>query len=53
VASSLDSADTVFVYDYCYMMQGLADASAASHWWLSARYNSTRATGATLLQLYR
>ena len=53
VASTLDSADTVFVYDYCYMMQGLADASAANHWWLSTRYNSTRTTGAMLLQMYR
>lgn len=41
------------MYDYCYMMQGLADATAANHGWLSTRYNSTRTTGDTLLQLYR
>ena len=52
-ALTLEGADTVFVYDYCYLMQGLADATAAGHWWLSSRYNATRTPGATLLQLYR
>lgn len=52
-ATTLDSADTVFVYDYCYTMKGLGNATAASHWWLKQRFNGTAGASSTLLQLYR
>eukprot|EP00884_Botryococcus_braunii_P021300 jgi/Botrbrau1/7854/Bobra.9_2s0030.1 len=30
----IDAADAVFVYDYCYMIWGLAESHATKHWWL-------------------
>lgn len=49
----LASADTVFVYDYCYLMRVLADQQASEHWWLKDRYKPEEDYAAVLLQLYR
>ncbi|BDA47928.1 probable arabinosyltransferase ARAD2 [Coccomyxa sp. Obi] len=52
-ATTLASADTVFVYDYCYLMRVLADQQAPEHWWLKDRYKPEEDYAAALLQLYR
>lgn len=52
-ATTLNSADTVFVYDYCYLMRVLADQQASEHWWLKGRYKSEENYASLLLQLYR
>lgn len=49
----LDSADTVYVYDYCYIMRQAADSNAQRHWLLKDSYNGTRGKGVELLKLYR
>ena len=51
--ASLESADTVYVYDYCYLMRQAADSNAQRHWLLKDTYNGTRGKGAELLKLYR
>ena len=51
--AGLESADTVFVYDYCYMMRQAADSAAQRHWLLKDTYNGTRGAGVVLLKLYR
>ena len=51
--AGLESADTVFVYDYCYMMRQAADSAAQRHWLLKDTYNGTRGAGDVLLKLYR
>lgn len=51
--AGLESADTVFVYDYCYMMRQAADSAAQRHWLLKDTYNGTRGVGDVLLKLYR
>ena len=52
-ATTLASADTVFVYDYCYLMRVLADQRASEHWWVKDRYKPEEDYAAVLLQLYR
>ena len=49
----LEGADTVYVYDYCYLMKQAADSSAQRHWLLKDVYNGTRGQGEVLLALYR
>ena len=51
--ASLEAADTVYVYDYCYLMRQAADSNAQRHWLLKDTYNGTRGKGAELLKLYR
>ncbi len=50
---TLESADTVYVYDYCYIMKQVADSSSQRHWLLKDVYNGTRGQGDVLLKLYR
>ena len=38
-AATLESADTVYVYDYCYIMKQAADSSSQRHWLLKDIYN--------------
>jgi hypothetical protein len=52
-ATTLNTAATVFVYDYCYIMKAIAEENAAQNWWLKQRYNATGIAGPVLLQLYR
>ena len=51
--ATLESADAVYVYDYCYMMKQVADSSSQRHWLLKDIYNGTRGQGELLLKLYR
>ena len=51
--ATLEAADTVYVYDYCYLMRQAADSNAQRHWLLKDTYNGTRGKGADLLKLYR
>lgn len=50
---TIDEADVVYVYDYCYAMWLLADHHARSHWWLKQHYEPPAGTGRTLLSVYR
>lgn len=52
-ATTLNTAATVFVYDYCFLMKALAEENAAQHWWAKDHYNKSGDVGLTLLQLYR
>ena len=52
-AATLESADTVYVYDYCHIMRQVADGNAQRHWLLKDIYNGTRGQGEVLLKLYR
>ena len=51
--ATLESADAIYVYDYCYMMKQVADSSSQRHWLLKDVYNGTRGQGELLLKLYR
>ena len=53
LVDTIDQADVVYVYDYCYHMRALADHHAQRHWWLKNRYNPERTTGKHLLMAYR
>ena len=53
LVDTIDQADVVYVYDYCYHMRALADHHAQRQWWLKDRYNPERATGKHLLMAYR
>lgn len=53
LVDTIDQADVVYVYDYCYHMRALADHHAQRHWWLKNRYNLERTTGKHLLMAYR
>lgn len=50
---TIDEADVVYVYDYCYMMWLLADHHARQHWWLRTNYEPPSGTGSNLLAVYR
>jgi hypothetical protein len=50
---TIEEADVVYVYDYCYMMWMLADHHAREHWWLRDNYTPSRKTGRHLLAAYR
>ena len=50
---TIDEADVVYVYDYCYIMKQVADSSSQRHWLLKDIYNGTRGQGEVLLKLYR
>ena len=50
---TIDEADVVYVYDYCYMMWLLADHHARQHWWLRTNYEPPSGTGGNLLAVYR
>ena len=52
-AATLESADTVYVYDYCHIMKQVADSNSQRHWLLKDIYNGTRGQGEVLLKLYR
>lgn len=51
--ATIDEADVVYVYDYCYMMWILSDHHAREHWWLRDNYTPERKTGSHLLSVYR
>ena len=51
--STIDEADVVYVYDYCYTMWILADHHAKQHWWLRENYTPSKHTGSQLLSMYR
>ncbi len=51
--STIDEADVVYVYDYCYVMWILSDHHAREHWWLRDNYTPDRKTGSHLLAAYR
>lgn len=51
--ATIDEADVVYVYDYCYMMWILSDHHAREHWWLRDNYSPPRKTGSHLLSIYR
>jgi hypothetical protein len=51
--ATIDEADVVYVYDYCYMMWILSDHHAREHWWLRSNYTPERKTGSHLLSVYR
>ncbi len=50
---TIDEADVVYVYDYCYHMRALADHHARQHWWLKDRHSPERTTGKHLMSAYR
>lgn len=50
---TIDEADVVYVYDYCYTMWLLADHHAREHWWLKQNYEPPSGTGRNLLSIYR
>ncbi|KAK9822652.1 hypothetical protein WJX81_003745 [Elliptochloris bilobata] len=50
---TIDEADVVYVYDYCYHMRALADHHAQKHWWLKDQYNPERTVGKHLMSSYR
>lgn len=50
---TIDEADVVYVYDYCYMMWLLSDHHAREHWWLRDNYTPLREVGGHLLSAYR
>ena len=50
---TIDEADVVYVYDYCYHMRALADDHARRHWWLKDQYNPERSVGKHLMSCYR
>ena len=51
--STIDEADVVYVYDYCYAMSLLANHHAKQHWWLRENYSPPKHTGRQLLSMYR
>lgn len=51
--TTIDEADVVYVYDYCYLMWILSDHHAREHWWLRDNYTPDRKTGSHLLAAYR
>ena len=50
---TIDEADVVYVYDYCYHMRALADDHARRHWWLKDQYDPERTVGKHLISCYR
>ena len=50
---TIDEADVVYVYDYCYTMWLLSDHHAREHWWLKQNYEPPPGTGRNLLSVYR
>ncbi len=50
---TIDEADVVYVYDYCYTMWLLSDHHAREHWWLKLNYEAPSGTGRNLLSIYR
>ena len=50
---TIDEADVVYVYDYCYHMRALADDHARRHWWLKDQYYPERTVGKHLMSCYR
>ena len=51
--ATIDEADVIYVYDYCYMMWILSDHHARQHWWLRDNYQPELKTGSYLLSSYR
>lgn len=51
--STIDEADVIYVYDYCYLMWILSDHHARQHWWLRSNYQPELKTGSYLLSSYR
>ena len=51
--ATIDEADVVYVYDYCYMMWILSDHHSLEHWWLRGNYEPGLKTGSYLLSSYR
>lgn len=55
LVETIEEADVVYVYDYCYVMWALGDHHAREHWWLRENYhpkNGSKA-GHYLLSTYR
>ena len=53
VVDTIEEADVVYVYDYCYIMWMLSDHHAKQHWWLKQNYEPHSGTPKNLLSVYR
>jgi len=53
VVDTIEEADVVYVYDYCYIMWMLSDHHAKQHWWLKQNYEPQSGTSKNLLSVYR
>ncbi len=55
IVETIEEADVVYVYDYCYVMWALGDHHGRSHWWLRENYRPVNGSqaGHFLLSTYR
>eukprot|EP00884_Botryococcus_braunii_P007896 jgi/Botrbrau1/17107/Bobra.0157s0010.1 len=51
LVETIEEADVVYVYDYCYVMWALGDHHAREHWWLRENYHPTTVPGRAIICL--